>query len=197
MLPFERQEKIRSLIQSNKNIKISELSQKLGVSEMTIHRDLKPLIDEGLIIKTFGGITLAQKAHIPSENGNDCVYCKRSLNEALSYRLILDTNKVEVACCAHCGLLRYQQIKEHVLQAICYDFLRRTTISAPLGWYVMDTSLNVGCCQPQVLPFEYKEHAEKFAKGFGGSVFSFEETLEALPNKMNKAACCNTPHHHQ
>ena len=59
MLPVERRSRIKALIQSKQNMKISELSELLGVSEMTIHRDLRPLLEEGLIHKTFGGITLA------------------------------------------------------------------------------------------------------------------------------------------
>lgn len=197
MLPVERQEKIKVLIKSNKNMKISTLSHELGVSEMTVHRDLKPLIEEGLVIKTFGGITLVHN-ETPStgEPGHDeCIYCKRVMNEALPYRLILKNKNVEVACCAHCGLLRHQQIADDVLQAMCYDFLRRTTISAPLGWYVMETSLNIGCCQPHVLTFEHKEHAEKFVKGFGGTIFSFEEALNVLPSKMSGTTCCSPAEH--
>ena len=56
MLRPDRQKKIKEWILSEKSLKIGELSEQLGVSEMTIHRDLKPLIEEGLIVKTFGGI---------------------------------------------------------------------------------------------------------------------------------------------
>src|SRR5690625_7888217 len=58
MLPIERQNRIKELIQVKHNMKISELSKELCVSEMTVHRDLKPLIDAGIVIKTFGGISL-------------------------------------------------------------------------------------------------------------------------------------------
>lgn len=195
MLPIERQERIRELILENKNMKITELSRILNVSEMTIHRDLKPLIEDGLIIKTFGGITLVREsANTLSSSQGECVYCNKKVDDHLVYRIILPENKVEVACCAHCGLLRHQQLGDEILQAICHDFLRKTTISAPLTWFVMETSLNMGCCQPQVLTFEYKKHADQFVKGFGGEVFPFEEALSELPNKMNLKKdhhCCD------
>lgn len=53
------------------------------------------------------------------------------------------------------------KLGEEVLQAICHDFFMNTTRSAPLTWYVLDTTLNITCCQPQVLTFENREHAEK------------------------------------
>ncbi|WP_407272978.1 DeoR family transcriptional regulator [Radiobacillus sp. PE A8.2] len=180
MLPVERQNRIKDLIQKKHNMKISELSRELEVSEMTIHRDLKPIIEEGFIIKTFGGITLVRDRSNEASNSEECVFFSRMINEKLAYRLILPNNKIELACCAHCGLLRHRQLGEEVIQAISQDFLRQTTISAPLTWYVMDTSVHIGCCQPQVLLFEWHEHANKFVKGFGGKVYSFSEAMEAV-----------------
>ncbi|GAA0432989.1 copper uptake transcriptional regulator YcnK [Lentibacillus halophilus] len=185
MLPVERQNRIKDLIKKKANMKISELSTELGVSEMTIHRDLKPLIEEGIIIKTFGGIMLAKEDPIEFTRSDECVFCSRSINERLAYRLILSESKIEMTCCAHCGLLRHRLLGDNVIQAISQDFLRQTTISAPLAWYVMDTSIHIGCCQPQVLVFEWQEHAEKFVQGFGGKVYQFHEAMEAVFEKMN------------
>lgn len=192
MLPVERQHRIKELIQEKRSLKITELSKDIGVSEMTIHRDLKPLIDEGIVMKTFGGVTLVQEHSDKIPNADECVFCGHSIQERLAYRLILSNNKVEVACCAHCGLLRHQQLGDQVLQAISYDFLRQTTISAPLAWYVMDTSVHIGCCQPQVLTFEIREHADMFVKGFGGNVYTFHEAMDTISQKMNGngQSCC-------
>lgn len=189
MLPVERLHRIKELIQSRKNMKISELSKELGVSEMTIHRDLKPLVKDGMVIKTFGGVSLANS--IQSQANDMCVYCSRPIQEKIAYRLILSNDKMEVACCAHCGLLRHKQLGQEVIQAICSDFLRQTTISAHLASYVMDTSIDIGCCQPQVLAFEWKEHAEKFIKGFGGQIYTFEDAIKAVFQKMKGAPCCH------
>lgn len=189
MLPVERLHRIKELIQKEKNLKISDLSNELGVSEMTIHRDLKPLVDEGIAIKTFGGVSLAKSAQV--ESNDMCIYCSRPIHEKLAYRLILQDNKIEIACCAHCGLLRHRQLGDDVIQAICYDFLKQTTISAQLTSFVLDTSIDIGCCQPQVLTFEWRGHAEKFVKGFGGVIYSFEEAMEVVFNKMKGAPCCH------
>lgn len=190
MLPVERLNRIKELIQEKKNIKIAELSSELNVSEMTIHRDLKPLVEEGLIVKTFGGISLAESK--PMEPNDTCIYCSRTINEKMAYRLILPNNKIEIACCAHCGLLRHQQLGDEVIQAICYDFFRQTTISAQLASFVMDTTIDMGCCQPQVLSFEWQDHAQKFVKGFGGNVYPFDEAMKTVFNKMTgKNGCCH------
>lgn len=193
MLASERREKIRKIIQSRHNVKISELSELLGVSEMTIHRDIKLLVEEGIAIKTFGGVSYTQKEpESIKRNGDDCVFCSRKIDRRLSYRLILPNNEVESTCCAHCGLLRHRQLGDQVIQAICYDFFSNATISALSAWFVMDTSVDIGCCQPQVLTFGKKDQAEGFIKGFGGQVLSFQEAMDKVHIKM---ACCGQHKH--
>ncbi|WP_209121207.1 DeoR family transcriptional regulator [Alkalihalobacillus sp. BA299] len=194
MLPIERQRQIRMLIQTKKTLKISELSEQFNVSEMTIYRDIKPLVEEGLISKTFGGISLVEKNEQNLSNQSQCVYCHKPNNPKMAYRLILPDDKVETACCAHCGLLRHRQLGEEVLQAICHDFFMNTTISAPLTWYVMDTTLNIACCQPQVLTFENREHAEKFVNGFGGEIYGLQDAKEVVYQKMQGPTGCCSKH---
>jgi len=81
--------------------------------------------------------------------------------------------------------MREQQLGDTVLQSICQDFLRQTTLSAKLAWFVFDTSIDIGCCQPQVLTFEKKEDSEKFIKGFGGITVPFDEALDLIQEKMS------------
>jgi len=189
MLPIERQNRIKELIQVKHNMKISELSKELCVSEMTVHRDLKPLIDAGIVIKTFGGISLVTEYPHKEMPKDACVYCSRNIDDKLAYRLVRSNNTIEMACCAHCGLLRHRQLEDEEVQAICHDFLKQTTISAPLAWYIMDTTLHIACCQPQVLTFEWKEHAEKFVKGFGGNIYRFHEAQDNVFQQMNESHC--------
>lgn len=190
MLPAERRRRIKEWMQEQHNMKISELSDRLGVSEMTIHRDIKPLVDEGAVIKTFGGITLVREHAKKGTSGDECAYCSKKNHETLAFRLILPNDKIETTCCGHCGLLRYKQLGDKVIQAVCRDFLRHTTISAVQATFVMDTTLDIGCCQPQVLTFENRIHAEKFVKGFGGVVLSFSDAIELVDSKMNVHGGC-------
>src|SRR5699024_7287663 len=186
MLPIQRQNEIRKLINREKMLRINELSEHFNVSEMTIYRDIKPLIEDGSIIKTSGGISLAEKSeqHTDSDQST-CIYCHKPNHSKLTYRLILGNDKIETACCAHCGLLRHRQLGNEVSHAICHDFFMNTTISTSLAWYVMDTTLNMGCCQPQVLTFDDKTNAEKFIKGFSGNIYPFKEAMETINRKMH------------
>ncbi|HET7627460.1 MAG TPA: DeoR family transcriptional regulator [Bacillales bacterium] len=180
MLPAERRKRIEEWVRKQGHLKISTLSKQLGVSEMTIHRDIKPLVDEGLVVKTFGGISLA-RGTVAKREDNDCVYCRKWIDKRLAYRLIYADGTVEKTCCAHCGLLRQLQLPEETqFHAICRDFLKNTTISASWATYVCDTSLNMGCCQPQLLPFEFKDEAKKFVKGFGGKLMMYEDVLDKM-----------------
>ncbi|MFD1426843.1 DeoR family transcriptional regulator [Kroppenstedtia sanguinis] len=191
MLKSERQEQIYQMVQEEGHVKIRDLSNKFAVSEMTIHRDLKLLTEQGLVKKIFGGVQILEQ---PKEaQQNQCVYCHKPVSNGgkLTYQLILPNNQIEVACCAHCGLLRHEQLGGDVLQALCHDFMTNTTISATAAWFVMDTSLQMGCCEPQVLTFGNQNYAENFVKGFGGVLFNFEEATKRVVQVMH-ADCCST-----
>lgn len=185
MLPIERIARIKEIVLERENVKISELSEELKVSEMTIHRDIKQLVDEGFVIKTFGGISLAQIANNLQTSTDVCSYCYRPINERFAYQLILTNNRTERTCCAHCGLLRQIQLNHQVSQAITYDFFKGTTIGAHMAYFVMDSSVQITCCQPQILAFDSKDYAEKFVIGFGGKVVLIDEALTIIKQHMN------------
>lgn len=190
----DRQKKILQLVREKGALKITELSQRFGVSEMTIHRDIKRLIEQGDIVKTYGGIALAQNASFSSGDHDRCVYCTRKVEARLAFRLILDQHTIESACCAHCGLLRMDQLGEQVSQAIGQDFLTQMTVNARSAWYVFNSSIDIGCCEPQVLMFGKQGHAVNFARGFGGDVLPFTEALPYLRAQMDKKSSCG---HHE
>lgn len=52
MLPIKRRQQILSWIKEEETLRISDISKRLNVSEMTVYRDIKPLIDNGQVIKT-------------------------------------------------------------------------------------------------------------------------------------------------
>jgi DeoR/GlpR family transcriptional regulator of sugar metabolism len=51
----ERRQAIRELIQAEGRATVTDLSQRFGVSEVTIRVDLQALADQGLLIRTHGG----------------------------------------------------------------------------------------------------------------------------------------------
>jgi len=62
MLAAERQSRILALLQRRHSARVAELAHELGVSEVTIRRDLDALDRENLVAKVHGGATLAQPA---------------------------------------------------------------------------------------------------------------------------------------
>jgi DeoR family fructose operon transcriptional repressor len=65
MFPAERQGHILEVLAEQRGVRVSALSDLLGVSEMTIRRDLERLETEGLLSRTHGGAILKQ--HIVEE----------------------------------------------------------------------------------------------------------------------------------
>jgi len=49
----------------------------------------------------------------------------------------------------------------------------------------------VPCCSPSAIAFGSKEHAEKFAKGFGGVVVDFEKGAELIRELMKRGKRVN------
>lgn len=58
MLSAERQKIILEILEKSKKVEVAELSNLLGVSEMTIRRDLDKLEQAGYLTRIFGGATL-------------------------------------------------------------------------------------------------------------------------------------------
>lgn len=91
MLPIKRQQQILTWLEQEGTLRVSEISERLGVSEMTVYQDIKPLIDEHKVSKTSKGITLV--AQTPNLL-NRCVYCLKEPNSRMSVQLIKKTNKL-------------------------------------------------------------------------------------------------------
>ena len=77
MLPASRHEYILDQLRVHGHVQIDELSETLGVSAMTIHRDLDRLAAQGLLRKVRGG-ALAM-AESPA-NSAECCTCRGQIN---------------------------------------------------------------------------------------------------------------------
>ncbi len=62
MLSVERQTLIAEMVREKPLVKVTELMEKFGVSDMTIRRDLDVLQKQGIIKKVYGGAVLATSA---------------------------------------------------------------------------------------------------------------------------------------
>jgi DeoR/GlpR family transcriptional regulator of sugar metabolism len=66
LLPAERQQRILEVIRSDEGIRVSALSDLLGVSTMTVRRDLDALARKGALERTHGGALLRSR-RVPNE----------------------------------------------------------------------------------------------------------------------------------
>lgn len=64
MIPIERQRLIITLLNQQSVISINELTQQLGVSHMTVRRDIAKLEADGRVMSVSGGVQLAELLHI-------------------------------------------------------------------------------------------------------------------------------------
>jgi len=62
LYPAERQQQILNLLSQNGRASVADLSEELGVSEVTIRMDLQTLAGQNLIIRTHGGAVPAAQA---------------------------------------------------------------------------------------------------------------------------------------
>ena len=65
MIPAQRRVRIVEFLRDQRAVRVSSLSEELGVSEMTIRRDLERLEGEGLLTRTHGGAII--KRHMAEE----------------------------------------------------------------------------------------------------------------------------------
>ncbi|WP_339102038.1 DeoR/GlpR family DNA-binding transcription regulator [Candidatus Enterococcus clewellii] len=76
MIKEERQKALLDLLDKKKFLKVSEITEKINVTEMTVRRDLKELEQQGKLIRVHGGakavkgsdLTLLELSHIEKKN---------------------------------------------------------------------------------------------------------------------------------
>jgi DeoR family transcriptional regulator, copper-sensing transcriptional repressor len=174
--PTNREKQILEQLKGQGSTSIQELADHLGVSIMTVHRDLNRLADTGHIHKRHGSVSLASGS---SETvGNPCAMCGKNVVGQKVFIVHLENGEQRVACCAHCGLMLYEQTK-NAWQAMTTDFLHNHMISANQAIYLIECHLNV-CCVPSVLSFGSRREAEQFQTGFGGETVNINEAIEYL-----------------
>jgi DeoR/GlpR family transcriptional regulator of sugar metabolism len=61
VLALRRRELIAARVQRHGSVRVSDLTTELGVSDMTIRRDLETLTQQGLLTKVHGGATVASE----------------------------------------------------------------------------------------------------------------------------------------
>jgi hypothetical protein len=154
-----------------------DLASRLGVSSMTIHRDVDALVQAGQAAKVHGGVTLPVKTTSTSSTPR-CALCREAVPARSDVVIHLDTGKVLEACCPHCGLILLG-MTEGVVSALAKDFLYGQMVECRHAAYVVGSEVAL-CCRPSVLCFATLREAQQFQSGFGGQVMDFSEVQRGL-----------------
>ena len=179
MLAAERQQIIIEQLDRTGRVRVSELSRELGVSRMTIHRDLTQLAEQGILKKVFGG---AVSATVEREDAGGCAMCGMRVRRRTAFVLNCRDGSQIKACCAHCGLILLAMRPETV-SALAADFLHGRMINVRTAAFLVDSELTV-CCTPTVLCFQGTAEAKRFKLGFGGQVLDVHGAQEYLRDSM-------------
>lgn len=175
LLAAQRRQQILDEVRAHGAVRTADLTRRLGVSEMTVHRDLDRLAAEGFIQKVFGGAVVVR----PAEAQSRCAICGAAPEKRLDFTVHAVDGTRAVACCPHCGLLLVRRLGEQVQSAVTFDFVTRQPVNARAASFVL-ASQATPCCAPSLLAFGRREDAERFQAGFGGHLATFEEAVEWL-----------------
>lgn len=115
---------------------------------------------------------------IAMEMAVKCPLCGMNMagNENTAYEIVYKDNTQEVFCCPHCGLYVNATKKDSVKSAKARDFISGEWMDPAQMTFVFKSNA-VPACAPSWIAFGNKTEAENFQKGFGGTVYSFEEAL--------------------
>ncbi len=109
-----------------------------------------------------------------------CSLCDKEITDSnIKFTIMYADGKVMSYGCPGCGLTVIKQGKGNVKSAKTTDFISRQMLDAKSAYYVLGSDVGF-CCDPAWLSFAKKDQAEKFTKGFGGKVMSYEEALAWL-----------------
>ncbi|MBC8100049.1 MAG: DeoR/GlpR transcriptional regulator [Armatimonadetes bacterium] len=173
--PNKRQDQILSWLQTAHTLSIDDLAARLGVSTMTVHRDLDTLAQTGAVQKVHGGVTRREAA---PATGSGCAVCRMTIGERTAFTVQFADGVQAQACCPHCGVLLLNTATQ-VVSALTRDFLYGRMVNVVAASYLLDSSVTV-CCLPSVLCFISLDDAQRFQHGFGGQVLSWGAVQTAL-----------------
>jgi DeoR family transcriptional regulator, copper-sensing transcriptional repressor len=181
--PASRQRSILELLDVRHILTVQELAAELGVSAMTVHRDLNKLASSGRLVKTHGGVALPAQPQNSSSAPASCAMCNRPVPERSA--VIMQSQRLGrmIACCPHCGVSLLERNTPADLMLVT-DFLYCQMVSANDASYVVGSDV-ASCCRPGVLAFAGPDVAVRFQRGFGGEIMSFAQVRHHLRCSMS------------
>lgn len=172
-LPAERRRRILEWLKVQDVISIDMLVERLGVSAMTVHRDLDRLASDGLVEKVHGGVALMPESASSGSGSALCQMCHKAASPHTAFFVHTAEGAALTACCPHCGLMMFHHQPEGAT-ALATDFLHGHRVNARQAIYLLEPTLQL-CCVPTVLAFASEGEAQRFQRGFEGSLLNFGE----------------------
>ncbi|MDZ4766949.1 MAG: DeoR family transcriptional regulator [Chloroflexota bacterium] len=178
-MPSARQAQIVKWLSESADgaLSIDALAQRLGVSAMTIHRDLNQLAQAGQVEKVHGGVIRAHTA-VPSPFVNrapTCALCAMPVFQRTDMLIQPGAGADPLyACCPHCGLMLVED-----QPALARDFLFGRMVNARQATYLLAGDVSL-CCIPSVLCFATQDDGRRFQQGFNGWLATFDEARAHL-----------------
>ena len=176
--PDLRRSRILEWLTEQHSLTIDELAERLGVSVMTVHRDLDWLAERRRVVKVHGAVIRAADDQPVRRSGPRCVMCERVVPYRTAFKIRTADGQTLHACCAHCGLL-YLSERVDAVSALARDFLYGRMVNVRQAAYLFESSVSA-CCMPSVLCFATEDDARCFQTGFGGQTRTFADALETL-----------------
>ena len=114
-----------------------------------------------------------------------CIVCGMDVSKYLHTRYVVKTTDGEefVTCGIQCGLTLHLRLKEKFKSATAADLLSNRSFDAQKGFYVYKSTV-ITDMAPGFIAFVTRANAEKFQKGFGGKVVTYQEALEIWKEQM-------------
>lgn len=93
MIPIERHQQILALVAERGVISIAELTERLGVSHMTIRRDVQKLEEQGAVLSVSGGVRSTERLAIePSHQDKTMMFSSQKYAIGISAALHIPRN---------------------------------------------------------------------------------------------------------
>jgi DNA-binding transcriptional ArsR family regulator len=191
-LPTARQDLILSWLNETPSLSIDELVSRLGVSIMTVHRDLDHLVRAGQVEKVHGGVMRAESRPRHTRALQLCRLCDAPISERTQVIIQPAQGEPLYACCPHCGLLLLADSIQPV-SILAKDFIYGRMVNARTASFLVNSSVTL-CCQPNYLCFACEQDARSFQMGFGGQLMTFEDARAAMVADHQHLSDSDCPH---
>jgi len=131
-----------------------------------------------LLIPVFAVLFIA--APVPAaDDGLRCVQCGMDLTKYPHslYTIQWKDGTVTKTCGVQCGMTQHLMNRDGFKSSTATDLITNREFPAADGFYVFKSSVTTDM-GPGFIAFKDQTNAEKFQKGFGGEVVTYEEALK-------------------